>query len=167
MSTPRRILVPIDFSERSLEALRYARALALAFDSRLHLLHVLPHPVLWPTAIENRVLGDLHDHSRAEAELELAALATEERLDPFTTTIATVAGDVDRAILTYAAGTRADLIVMGTHGYAALAHCLLGSVTERVLRQALCPVAVVPHRAIQQAAVMLEETTRPRLRAAS
>jgi universal stress protein A len=167
MSSPRRILVPIDFSERSLEALRYARALALAFDSRLHLLHVLAHPLRWPTVIENRVLGDLHEQLRAEAELELIALATEERLDPFTTTTAAVAGDVDHAILTYAARTRADLIVMGTHGYAALAHFLLGSVAERVLRQASCPVVVVPHRAIQPAAFLDDETGLRPVRAAS
>jgi universal stress protein A len=167
MSSPRRILVPIDFSETSLEALRYACTLAQAFDSRVHLLHVLPHPVQWPMETEHRVLVDLRQESRAEAELKLAALATEERLDPFTTTIAAVTADVDHAILTYAASAGADLIVMGTHGHAAFADFLLRSVAERVVRQASCPVVVVPHRAFQRTVFMFDETARRPMRAAS
>jgi nucleotide-binding universal stress UspA family protein len=167
MSSPRRILVPIDFSETSLEALRYARTLAQAFDSRVHLLHVLPHPVQWPTETEHRVLVELHQASRAEAELKLAALATEERLDPFATAIAAVTGDVDHAILSYAASARADLIVMGTHGHDAFADFLLRSVAERVVRQAPCPVLIVPHRACRQTVFMFDETARRTLRAAS
>jgi nucleotide-binding universal stress UspA family protein len=167
MSSPRRILVPCDFSETSLEALRYARTLAQAFDSRVHLLHVLPHAVQWPTESEHRVLVEPHQQSRAEAELKLVALATEERLDPLTTTIAAVIGDVDHAILTYATSARADLIVMGTHGRAAFADFLLRSVTERVVRQASCPVVVVPHRACQRTVFMFDEAARRPMRAAS
>jgi universal stress protein A len=167
MSSPRRILVPCDFSDTSLEALRYARTLAQAFDSRVHLLHVLPHPVQWPTATEHCVPIDLHYESHAEAELKLAALATEERLDPFATTLAAVSGDIDQAILSYAASARADLIVMGTHGHAALADLLLRSVAERIVRQASCPVVVVPHRVCQQAVGMFDETAWRPLRAAS
>jgi nucleotide-binding universal stress UspA family protein len=157
MPAPRRILVPTDFSARSLGALRYARDLARAFGSPLHLLHVLSHPVQWSPEVADPALAAAHRQSRAEAELELIALATEEGLDPLTTTTAVVAGGVDHAILTYARAAGADLIVMGTHGHAAIARFLLGSVTERVVRRASCPVVVVPHRPIQQAAVLRDE----------
>jgi universal stress protein A len=167
MPIPRRILVATDFSARSLEALRYARELARACGSRLHLLHVLAGPARWLPGMAEPGVVDLQDHARAEAELELIALATEEGLDPFKTTTAVVAGDVDHAILCHAAEAQADLIVMGTHGYSAIAHFLLGSVAERVVRQASCPVVVVPYRPIRQAALAIDETAVRPMAAAS
>lgn len=145
MITIRTILVPIDFSDASAAALRYARALAQAFGSALHLLHVVQDPYVQPWAAEALGVSLAGVLERWEQD----ALANLERLLPpaergaLSVTCATRVGHPFVEILGYAADTHADLIVMGTHGRGPVAHMLLGSVTERVIRRAPCPVLTV------------------------
>ena len=121
----RRILVPTDFSQTSDAALAQARELASALGASLHLVHVV------------------EDASRSEclaASLE-AGLGYETAL---------LTGPAARTIVEYATTRRFDLIVMGTHGRTGVAHLLLGSVAEQVVRTASCPVLTVreqPERA--------------------
>jgi nucleotide-binding universal stress UspA family protein len=148
MRAIRNILVPTDFSDTSRAALKYAADLARRFDSRLHLLHVSPDPAQLPWAV-GPGLAEYVDGLEARCEKMLVALracATVEHLDPLRTTTRIVDGAAHHEILEYVRTQDIDLVVMGTHGHGALAHLLLGSVAERVVRHALCPVLVVPGR---------------------
>ena len=128
-----RILVPTDFSACSATALDYARILAARFGASLHLLHVLENDFLRPMVVdphtvEAGVLRQLHELLTIE-DRERGAVPVVLRSDA-----------VADAIVSYARSVGIDLIVMGTHGRAGLAHLLKGSVAERVVRTAPCMV---------------------------
>ena len=146
MPAIRHILVPIDFSEPSRAALRYAADLARRFNSRVHLLHVTPDPSQLPWAVGPGLAqyAEGLEVRREKTIVGLRAMATEEHMDPLHTTTRIVEGVAHHEILEYARQQGIDLIVMGTHGRGAFAHLLLGSVAERVVRHAVCPVLVVP-----------------------
>ena len=145
--TVTRILVPTDFSEPSDAALEYATTLAGKLGASLHLLHVFEDPYLSGGAFAAEmyapVPADLRESLLDEAKLRLA-----ERIDTldvarFHPTADVYTGPTARAITDYARDQNIDLIVMGTHGRGAMAHLLLGSVAERVVRSAGCPVLTV------------------------
>jgi nucleotide-binding universal stress UspA family protein len=136
---PRRILVPVDFSESSEPALKFAAKLAAGFKAELSLLHVI-EPCL-PT-------GDLAlDLARMRIDFKKGAQRRlEELLKRCSMACRAVvrAGSPSQQILEEAEEIGADLIVIGTHGRTGLPHLLIGSVAERVLRLAYCPVLVLP-----------------------
>ena len=149
------ILVPTDFSPPSDAALAYARDLAQQYAARMSLLHVVTEPRavgLWTpevyvpadAATQERLLRE------ARAHLE-GALPADER-SRFAVTIDARVGDVAHTILETAREQKVDLIVMGTHGRHGVAHLLLGSVAERVLRDATCPVLTTHAEAQRPAA---------------
>jgi nucleotide-binding universal stress UspA family protein len=145
MITLKTILVPSDFSECSGAAVRYGLELARRFDAQLHLLHVVQDPLTQPWAAEgfSIPLVDAVDKWRHDARLRLAGqvpAADGERV----TVAATVASPFPE-ILRYATENNVDLIVMGTHGRGGVTHMLLGSITEKVVRRAPCPVLTVRH----------------------
>lgn len=139
---PRKILVPFDFSEHSRRALATARDLAADYGARLELLHVIepimePHPYV-----------PLHYRSEAFALPELMARVRED-LGPIVeevvgdkadVTIEVREGNPAWQIAEHADEVEADLIVIATHGRTGIARFFLGSVTERVVRGAACPV---------------------------
>jgi len=144
----RRILCPIDFSEFSRRAFDHAVAIAQWYESTITVLHVSaspsvvvyatgPAPV--PTAVltrddRDRLLTSMKQFADAEAgshvplEFELSE------------------GSAATEILARTTSTKPDLIVMGTHGRSGFEHLVLGSVTEKVLRKAACPVLSVPRQ---------------------
>jgi len=135
-------LVPIDFSAYSDQALTYAITLATQLRARLTLLHVL-HEL-------SMVMGDmasaLPDTYLQELEAE-ARRGLEERLKRVHAAglqgdIVTVHGVPFQSIIDTAHDQKVDLIVMGTHGRTGLPHALVGSVAEKVVRLAPCPVLV-------------------------
>ena len=132
-----RILVATDFSLCSLHALERAEALARKVDAELVLLHVAAVPVAGVSTV-----GLAH----AAVERELAA--TVERLHHHRVKARSLLreGAPDEEILIAAETERASLVVMGTHGRKGVAHMLLGSVAERVVRAAPCPVLTVGRR---------------------
>jgi universal stress protein A len=136
----RSILCPVDFDENSLAALRHARQLAAAVDATLHVLHVV---AVIPTPGD--VLQSLEAGGDAPAEQRLRELAERELADVKSQVHTKIAltSDIARSILASARDVKADLIVMATHGRSGLAHFLLGSVTEAVVRNARCPVLTV------------------------
>jgi Universal stress protein UspA and related nucleotide-binding proteins len=139
------ILVPFDFSECSNAALRYGLELARKFDASLHLLHVIQDPATQPWAAEGFAvpLLDVVDQWQKEAALRLAkAIPAEDRARA--TAVCTIASPYPE-ILRYAGEHSIDLIVMGTHGRGGVTHMLLGSITEKVVRRAPCPVLTVRH----------------------
>ena len=149
----KRILVPTDFSDPSAEALATAMALAKGAGSVVDLVHVaveasfaLPPPIDVATVPIDmaKVMERVTDGLRAEEKrVQDAGLRCDTAM---------LVGRPDAEIVARATATGAELIVMGTHGRSGLAHALLGSVAERVVQHAPCPVLIVPKRAATSAA---------------
>lgn len=145
-----RILCPTDLSEASAHGLDQAIAVARRSGARLTVLHVFP-PVLPSTGLE-AVDADV---SQLIAPSDLQALR--DRVDAacrpaveagVVVDTVVVGGHPVPRILAQASGMAADLIVIGTHGAGGFQHLILGSVTEKVLRSAACPVLTVPPRVV-------------------
>ncbi len=139
-----RILVPLDFSQFSLHALSQALAVAEQFGARIILLHVV-EPAVYP---ENHMAGAVPLDQGNQVLLEAARERLEEiRRQHIGSKIPTEAlvriGHPYSEIPDTAKAMGADLIVIATHGYTGLKHVLLGSVAERVVRHASCPVLTV------------------------
>lgn len=145
----RRILVPVDFSAGSHDAVRHARAIARQFGSTLSVLYALPAADVpaWALQFFGRDLPPSDAGDRARALHRLAALIVAERLDPLRTTGLVRAGRPDEVITQYAKEIDADLIVMGTHGEHE-GTPVVGDVVRRVLNAAPCAVLTVPASAI-------------------
>jgi nucleotide-binding universal stress UspA family protein len=154
------VLVPTDFSETSAIALRYGKALAGAFDASLHLLHVVQEPLAQPWAVEayGFSLATLQEEWIREAKARMATTLSDAERAKYRAELATVLGHPVVEILKYAADHLADLIVLGTHGRGPLGHMVMGSVAERVVRKAPCPVLTV--RDAEREFVVDEETTK-------
>lgn len=137
----KRILLPTDFSDTAEHALDYARELAERFDAEAHLLYVVPDPTPqdWAVGAAALVVSDLLETWKADAEQRLSRVS----LDGVETVRAIRVGHAFVEILRYAADNAIDLIVMGTHGRGPVKHLLLGSVAEKVVRKAPCPVLTV------------------------
>ena len=141
------IVVATDFGEASASALAYGRHLARAFSARLHLVHVVDDVRANATvglAAAPFDVATVQADFDADARSALAALVQDN--DSGTLEIRTVLlrnHDPARALLDYAREIAADLIIVGTHGRGGLAEFFLGSVAQRVVRVALCPVLTV------------------------
>jgi nucleotide-binding universal stress UspA family protein len=132
-----------DFSEDSVYAFGYAKTLAELFGTRLYLLHVIENPT---SSIYGRVEGDylaMEANAREKAWQWLRAYGQRELLDYGNHEALVREGEILTKILETAEEKRVGTIVMGTHGRTGLAHLLLGSVAEKVIRSATCPVYVV------------------------
>jgi nucleotide-binding universal stress UspA family protein len=139
------ILVPTDFGEPSQQALEYGRHFARQFGARLHLLHTV-ESVLVPGGAEVPVAAV----QQVEQGLESVALrqmdravTADDRASMDVVTMVRPARSAAADIVDYARAEQIDLIVMGTHGRGVLQHLLMGSVAERVVRSAPCPVLTV------------------------
>jgi nucleotide-binding universal stress UspA family protein len=153
MHTIHTVVVGVDFSDNSKDAIEAARELAHLPDGRLHLLHVVPDVFHTPWMVDSPGV-DLHDVQRRwieEAEQGLVVMAACEALDPIEVTTAVTVGSPAAAIVDYANEHHADSIVLGSHGHGLIRRFVLGSVAERVVRQTDCPVLVVPHGALRHA----------------
>ncbi len=147
MMAIRKVLVPTDFSECSDAALEYGRHMADTFGAALHVLHIVQDPYTQPWAAEAfpAPLGDLLLQWEEQARKRMLDGLTEpERVRA---TVATQIGSPFLEIVRYAQEQQIDLIVIGTHGRGPIGHMLLGSVAEKVVRKAPCPVLTVHQRA--------------------
>lgn len=142
-----RILVPTDFSKSSRNALTYGAAFATRFGAELHLLHVVQDLALFiPEAV--MLAPPMVPPVEQFVTAARAALdrAVRELAAPDVRVIPQVAeGTPFEEIVRFAREKDIDLIVMGTHGHTGLAHLFLGSVAEKVVRRAPCPVLTVRH----------------------
>jgi universal stress protein A len=143
-----RILVPTDFSDTAAVALKYATALADVFQARLHVLHVIDLTIgrQWDAELAMVASRDIENEARARSDAELAQLFTRAEREKYSAALVTEVGAPFSAIVKYARREDIDLVVMGTHGRGPLAHLLIGSVAENVVRKAPCPVLTVPLR---------------------
>ena len=142
-ATVTRILVATDFSATSGAALDFAKTLANRFGASLHLLHVLEDPYVtgaFAADIYAPPPPGLRESWLHSAETTMATLLTNADKAAFDYTTDVVFGPIAHTIVERASQIGADLIVMGTHGRGGVAHLLMGSVAERVVRTAGCPV---------------------------
>jgi nucleotide-binding universal stress UspA family protein len=156
--TVNRILVPTDFSETADKALAYAKDLAAKTGASLHLVHVFKDPYA-VAACAPELYASVPAGARERAVEEVRERLL-ERLDAdeelrFRGSRSVIRGLVAPQIVDYAVNQDIDLIVIGTHGRRGVAHLLLGSVAEHVLRTAACPVLTV--RANHRNAEAVEE----------
>jgi nucleotide-binding universal stress UspA family protein len=142
----KRILVATDFSEASEAALRHGRALAEAFGASLDILHVMEDPFIYGPTSEGYLppphyFDEMEKSTRGRLEHALPP-AEREKLNA---RLAIKKGNPFVEVIRYAKNENIDLIVMGTHGRGPIAHMLMGSVAEKVVRKAPCPVLTVRH----------------------
>lgn len=143
------VLCPVDFSDVSRRALDHAAAVARWYDAHLTLLHVhfVPKPALPGLGPESEALV-----SPMRAQLQQLLEAWVQEAKGLSAECLVAEGDVAGEILAQAQQS-ADLLVMGTHGRSGFDHLVLGSVVEKVLRKASCPVLTIPRAAPAAAAV--------------
>jgi universal stress protein A len=139
------IVVATDFGEPASVALTYGRNFARAFSAGLHVVHVAND--LASSAPVSEIPMDLtkvQAQLDAEAKASLDALVTDDDLRTLKVKKALLTSATPaRAILDYAAEVHADIIIVGTHGRGGLAEFFLGSVAQKVVRSAPCPVLTV------------------------
>jgi len=141
-----RILCPVDFSQSSDYSLGYAVDFARMFDAQLTLLHVVEVPFLPSYAMAG--VPDLSlplEQIEEGARTGLARLTEECRKKHQKVETELRTGSAFMEIISYAREIDADLIVMGTHGRTGLGHIIIGSVAEKVVRKAPCPVLTIRH----------------------
>jgi nucleotide-binding universal stress UspA family protein len=133
------ILVPVDFDEGSIRALSLASELAAALGAEVTIVHVYELPIYTYPGLDPAALPPLHTEVTDAARRALDEFAKQHGVDRAVLR----EGDVEAEILGTAKELQARMIVMGTHGRGGLAHALLGSVTERVVRRSPIPVVTV------------------------
>jgi nucleotide-binding universal stress UspA family protein len=144
--TLKRILVATDFSDASKAALVYGRELAHTFAARLDVLHVVPNLANYYAAeTYTAAFPEIEEGMEQAAEREIDRLLTDEDRRLGARAILRTLESPAAGIIQHARDANIDLIVIGTHGRGGVAHLLMGSVAERVVRTAPCPVLTVRH----------------------
>ncbi len=155
----KRILVPIDFSPDSLNALTYACDFAKRFGAELLILHVVDQTYLASTpelSLANPRFGKLLEEQWRVANTQTERLGADLKKRHLRFRTFVRRGTPSQVIVEAAQRNAADLIIMSTHGHTGLAHMLIGSVAERVVRSAHCAVLTV-----RRAAKRRKSTKRP------
>lgn len=143
MLLPKKILVPVDFSATSEYVLEYAVALARPLGAEILVLHA--YDTLSFGALGGGMIAtsDLTERILRGAQDGLATMLSAHQVSGVTIRSMLKQEDAWRAILDVAKEAHSDLIMMGTHGRRGIAHALLGSVAEKVVRTAPCPVLTI------------------------
>ena len=147
MISIQQILVATDFSETSETALRYATTLAEAFHARLDVLHVVEEPFGYVASTHGYIpeVDAFRETLNKAAREQLHNVLTPEEVQRWQARLSLRPGTPYVEIVRFAKDHAVDLIVLGTHGRGPVWHALLGSVAERVVRNAHCPVLTVRH----------------------
>lgn len=138
------VIVPIDFSHHSRNALHYAVALASTVGASIHLVFVV-EPTIYPADLGfgQVVLPGIEDELRKKAQAELEDLVKEEVCEGLVATTSIRTGSPHQEILDEAEERGADLIVVAAHGHSGMEQLLFGSTADRIVHHAKCPVLVV------------------------
>ena len=150
-----RILVPTDFSATADAALEYAFGLAERFGASVQLLHVLDDPFVYEGMSPEAYIAEapmIRSAMLKEAREKLRHRAGTREPHGASIEAEVLFGHGARTIAEYAAERGVDLIVMGTHGRTGIAHLVIGSVAERLVRTAPCPVLTVRHADVKAVA---------------
>lgn len=142
----RKIMVPLDGSELAENALEPAVSLAEKTDGKILLLSAAVHDLALARSrpgLGMEIVDELATHSRERLGVYLASVRKAHEDSPVAFELKVEEGDAASAIVDTAAAEEVDLIVMSTHGRSGISLWLMGSVTERVLRSAPCPVLAV------------------------
>jgi len=142
------IMVPIDFTENSRSALRFASELAKRFDATISAVHVIPDEEVAGVYIQKRTPQRIKEIQK-EVEEEFKKFIPEDIESSVQVQRLVRVGEPYVEILRQAKESAVDLIVMSTHGRSGISHTLLGSVAEKVVRKASCPVLTVKHSDFQ------------------
>lgn len=148
----RRVIVPVDGSENALRALTFAASVARMATLELHLVHVPPlgpmemmevmgYPMV--TRRQAEATAAEFDRLREEGSARVFAAARERLAADMNVIEAAVPGDPGQAIVVYAERQAPAMIVMGNRGLSNMQGLVMGSVSDKVLRQAACPVTIV------------------------
>ena len=137
-----KILVPTDFSDCSDQALRWGASLAEKYSALMLLLHVIP-PAMEEVSTHGSASEEIIMDLEAKVEARLYEIALTDLDDTRPVDVKIAVGKPAEEILRVAGEEAVALIVMGAHGHTGLAHVLLGSTAETVLRTAPCPVFTV------------------------
>jgi nucleotide-binding universal stress UspA family protein len=142
-----KIVCPVDFSNCAQQALNYASELAKQFDAELSIVHAYEDPAAYVTPMPmSGYVGpgaELLLELRKQLEVRLAQTKAEVEARGVRVRSELLEGTPYRVVLDWAKEFGADMIVVGTHGHTGLTHALLGSVTERIVRMAHCPVLTI------------------------
>lgn len=142
---PKRILVPLDFSEPSKRAACFAREWAKRFGAHIYLLHVV-EPVTFLAGLEDLPIALSQRDVAQTAKIALERIAQSELPDITPVSVLVRKGRAYDQIVKTARSFKIDLIIIPTHGYRGLEWAMMGSTAERVVRFAPCPVLTVRRR---------------------
>ena len=147
MINVKNILVPTDFEQTSAHALTYGRELARLFKATIHIVHAVDDVFALPGGSEGMLASfpQLQQHLQETTRTQIERLMTDEERKAGTKAVVLTSSAPAQAIVDYARESQIDLIVMGTHGRGGAPAYLIGSVAERVVRTAPCPVLTVRH----------------------
>ena len=149
----KRVLVPVDFSGDSLNALAYARELVKPFNAEVVLVHVI-EPIYYAAPADMYMtspnLATLIDEQQRVATQQLKRIATDLEKQGHRVRTVLKSGSPAQVIIDSAQRTGTDLIIMATHGHTGLAHLFMGSVAEKVVRSATCAVLTVRSTLLQK-----------------
>jgi len=157
----KKVLVALDLADPDSVVLELGQSIAAAFGAELHLLHVVADPLseTWAGYTPGSELLDVLERRQIEARVRLERLVSENEM-PQGRVVAARWGVPADEILKYASSQNIDLIVCGTHGRRGWDHVIIGSVAERVLRQAACPVLTVARTRTGRAVPLESQTHR-------
>jgi nucleotide-binding universal stress UspA family protein len=158
----KQILVATDFSEPARVAVNYGRDLGHAYDATLHVIHVIEDMLAFYGPDIGFALADVERSIEAAVRRDLDSTIAKHEDDPLDIVAVVKRGsNVAHAITEYAKANAIDLIIVGTHGRGAVSRFLMGSVAERVVRSAPCPVLTVRAHERDFVDVSDEDVSRP------
>ncbi|MFK7845545.1 MAG: universal stress protein [Rhodothermales bacterium] len=153
------ITVPIDFSDHSRAALSYAKELAAEFDATLNLVHVVEekvHPIFHAAGVFS--VYDMHPEIEETVLAELKKMVETTKGPGVPIEYSILRGNPAAELVRWTEEKGGDLVVISTHGLAGIDHAILGSVTEKIIRRAPCPVIVVKYKEQK----IIQDTTKSR-----
>ena len=140
------VLIPTDFSEYSKAALPYAVDISRKYGAKLVILHIFDEELLSPIFFETgKTAKEYFERLQNRFEAAVEDFLSGVNTDGIELEAELGNGTPFVEIIRFAKENGADIIVMGTHGRTGIAHTLLGSVTEKVVRKSPCPVMVIRH----------------------
>ena len=139
-----RILVPVDFSDHSKKALAYAKEIADSYDANLQLLHIIEDTIHPAFSLSGKSsIFDLVPEMAEDCKRRIEKLIQDAGISKKNIEVIVKGGQAAHDIIKFAKDNSSDLVVIATHGLTSIEHLLLGSVTEKVVRMAHCPVFTV------------------------